>query len=108
MLTQLEQPFLHPLQAELVSEVLRVCPDLLVTYLPSVQATLLPRNSPNWLSGMDFLFRVNDRSIAGIFASLSRVQRRQLDQNDMLLMKHKLFNSMFESLNFVHLWISDL
>ena len=72
MLTQLEQPFLHPLQAELVSEVLRVCPDLLVTYLPSVQATLLPRNSPNWLSGMDFLFRVNDRSIAGIFASHSR------------------------------------
>ncbi|XP_071113634.1 nucleolar pre-ribosomal-associated protein 1-like [Haliotis cracherodii] len=57
-LSSLQKAYTHPLSADLVTSVLRACPDQLHHFLLSVAPSLNPRPSTAWVSSMDFLIQI--------------------------------------------------
>lgn len=59
MLSSVSMQYNDELLSQLVVEVLTVCPDQLVWFLPSLRSSLQPRSSPAWLRAMGLLQQVS-------------------------------------------------
>ena len=57
-MNNLKKPHGDNLKSELIIEVLKVCPDQLHWYLPSLKDSVTPRLSGNWIKCMEFVIKV--------------------------------------------------